>query len=143
MSHFTPLASLAGGVLIGLAASALLLLNGRVAGISGITAGLLGFERGDSGWRAAFVGGLACGGLLLAWLAPASVHDGLLRSAPAIAAAGFLVGFGARLSNGCTSGHGLCGLSRLSPRSFVAVATFMVTGAATVFAVNHWFGGAL
>ncbi|HUB09859.1 MAG TPA: YeeE/YedE thiosulfate transporter family protein [Myxococcales bacterium] len=143
MAHFTPFASLAGGTLIGLAAAALLLVNGRVAGISGIAAGLLGPERGDAAWRAAFLGGLAVGGLLVATLLPGAAHDGLVRSAPAIAAAGFLVGLGARLANGCTSGHGLCGLSRLSPRSLAAVVCFIGTGAATVFAVNHWFGGVL
>ncbi|MHB8420554.1 MAG: YeeE/YedE family protein [Myxococcales bacterium] len=141
MAHFTPLASLEGGLLIGLAASALLLVNGRVAGISGIVAGLLGPERGDALWRAAFVAGLLAGGLLVAALLPGAAHSGLVRSAPAIAAAGFLVGTGARLANGCTSGHGLCGLSRLSPRSLVAVLTFIATGAATVFAVGHFWGG--
>ncbi len=143
MTHFTPFSSLAGGILMGLAGALLLLANGRVAGVSGIFAGLLGAERGDAAWRAAFLGGLAAGGFAVALVLPGLASNALVRSAPAIAAAGFLVGLGARLANGCTSGHGLCGLSRLSPRSFVAVGTFMATGAATVFAVNHWCGGVL
>lgn len=143
MSHFTPLPSLLGGVLIGLSASALLLFNGRIAGISGICAGLLGGERGDRGWRLLFVAGLLAGGLAVHLALPGAFQLTVARTVPALLAAGFLTGFGARLANGCTSGHGLVGLSRLSPRSFVAVITFMATGAATVFAVNHLLGGVL
>ena len=143
MTHFTPFSSLLGGVAIGLAAAGLLLLNGRVAGISGICAGLLGGEEGDGAWRGLFVAGLVVGGLLFAWIRPAAFEPGIVRSAGALAAAGFLVGCGARLANGCTSGHGLCGLSRLSPRSFVAVGTFIATGALTVLAVDRFFGGVL
>ncbi|MHB1846554.1 MAG: YeeE/YedE family protein [Deltaproteobacteria bacterium] len=128
---------------MGLATTALYLGNGRVAGISGICAGLLGGEEGDREWRGLFVVGLSLGGLVLVRFAPASARDALPRSAGALAIAGLLVGVGARLANGCTSGHGLFGLSRLSPRSFVAVATFMATGAATVFLVRHFAGGAL
>lgn len=143
MVHFTPLAALIGGVLIGLASAGLLLLNGRIAGISGICAGLLGGEEGEELWRAFFVAGLLGGGALVAWKLPGALHSTLVRSAPALVAAGLLVGVGARLANGCTSGHGLSGLSRLSPRSFVAVLTFIAAGAATVFAVRHLFGGVL
>jgi uncharacterized membrane protein YedE/YeeE len=140
-AHFTPWLSLSGGILLGLAASLLLLLNGRVAGISGICAGLFLPEKGDLSWRLLFVGGLLLGGLATALLHPAALHNGLVRSVPALLLAGLLVGGGARLANGCTSGHGLCGLSRLSPRSFVAVATFIATGSATVALVNRVWGG--
>jgi uncharacterized protein len=140
-SQFTPWLSLSGGILIGVAASILLLLNGRVAGISGITGGLILPEKGDATWRVLFIGGLLLGGVVAARLFPALLHDGLLRSAPVLVLAGVLVGFGTRLSNGCTSGHGLYGLSRFSRRSFVAVVIFMGTGALTVAAVNGLFGG--
>ncbi len=143
MSHFTPLPSLLGGIAIGAAAAVLLLSNGRVAGISGICAGMLGGEEGDSAWRWLFVGGLLVGGLAFGMVRPAAFQPGIVRSAGALALAGFLVGSGARLANGCTSGHGLCGLSRLSPRSFVAVGTFMATGALTVLVVSRFFGGAV
>jgi hypothetical protein len=146
MTHFTPLPALLGGLLIGLAASALLLANGRIAGISGICAGLVPGprgEKGDTGWRLLFVAGLLAGGVGVHLALPGAFNLAIARSAPAIVGAGFLVGLGARLANGCTSGHGLLGLSRLSPRSFVAVLTFMATGAATVFVVNHLLGGAV
>jgi uncharacterized membrane protein YedE/YeeE len=143
MTHFTPLPSLFGGILIGLSASALLLANGRIAGISGICAGLVGGEKGDAAWRFFFVGGLLAGGLAVHFALPGAFQLTITRTAAAVVAAGFLVGFGARLANGCTSGHGLLGLSRLSPRSFVAVLTFMATGAVTVFVVNHLLGGAV
>jgi len=137
MDVSTMAAGLAGGVLIGLAAAAFLLLSGRVAGVSGIVAGLLARPTADTAWRALFVAGLVSGGVLL----PALVADsfrGLDAATPArLAAAGLLVGFGARLGNGCTSGHGVCGVSRLAPRSLVATATFMTTGALTVFVVRH------
>jgi uncharacterized membrane protein YedE/YeeE len=134
----TPVASLVGGALIGLSASALLLLAGRVAGISGIVGGLLLPRRGELGWRVAFVGGLLVGGLLVAWLVPGSIVP---RKGPApvwlLAVAGLLVGFGTQLAGGCTSGHGVCGLSRFSRRSLVAVVTFMVTGGLAVYLVRH------
>jgi uncharacterized protein len=127
----------AGGALIGLAAAALLLLDGRIAGISGIVAGLLTPRSGDTAWRALFVAGLIAGGALLPALT-ADPFDGLADTAPArLVAAGLLVGFGTRLGSGCTSGHGVCGIGRMAPRSLVATATFMATGALTVFLVRH------
>ncbi len=143
MTHFTPLPALFGGILIGLSASALLLANGRIAGISGICAGLVGGEKGDAVWRFTFVAGLLAGGVAVHFALPGAFQMSISRTAIAVVGAGFLVGFGARLANGCTSGHGLVGLSRLSPRSFVAVGTFMATGAITVFIVNHVLGGAI
>ncbi len=134
----TPVASLVGGALIGLSASALLVLTGRVAGISGIVGGLLVPRRGEVGWRVAFVGGLLLGGLLVARLVPGSVAP---RQGPSplwlLASAGLLVGFGTQMAGGCTSGHGVCGLSRFSTRSLVAVATFMVTGGLAAYFVRH------
>ena len=129
MENFTPLSSLVGGALIGLAASMLLLIQGRVAGISGIFAGILAPRSGEFGWRASFIGGLVAGGVALMMVAPSTVAASP-RSLPIVALAGLLVGFGTRLGSGCTSGHGVCGLTRLSPRSAVAVCTFMATGMA-------------
>lgn len=135
---FTPVASLVGGALIGLSASALLILNGRLAGISGIVGGLVQPARSEVGWRVAFVAGLLLGGLFVAWLVPGSVVPRQSVAPTAlIAVAGLLVGFGTQLSGGCTSGHGVCGLSRFSRRSFVAVATFMATGGLATFFVRH------
>lgn len=133
---FTPWSALLGGVLIGVAASMLLLLNGRVAGISGIVGGLLRPRRGDAGWRIAFVAGLIGAPLvygLFTALPPVRVD----ASYGALAVAGLLVGVGTRYGSGCTSGHGVCGLSRLSLRSLVATATFMAAGFATVFVARH------
>jgi hypothetical protein len=132
---------LAGGVLIGLAAAALLLLEGKIAGISGIVAGLAQPKRGDVGWRAAFLLGLlAGGGALLAWR-PEALGPPTVAPTVTFVLAGLLVGAGTRLGNGCTSGHGVCGVGRGSARSLVATATFMTTGAATVFLVRHVLGG--
>ena len=135
MDSFTPVSALVGGLLIGLAASALLLLTGRVAGISGVVAGVLVPRRGEWGWRVAFAAGLLAGGVALAMLAPARLG---VPSRPygVLAVAGLLVGFGARLGGGCTSGHGVCGLSRLSLRSLVATLTFMATGIASASLVR-------
>jgi uncharacterized protein len=131
-------APLAGGALVGLAASALLAFNGRMAGISGIVGGILQPRRGELAWRLAFVAGLIAGGLLLAWRLPASVAPRATGVPGAIVVlAGLLVGFGTQLENGCTSGHGICGLSRFSGRSAAAVITFMATGALAVFLVQH------
>ena len=141
MSNFTPLASLAGGILIGLSASAMLLLDGKIAGISGMVAGLLRPIPGETAWKACFLGGLLSGGLLLKIFLPGAFAFGIVRSWPVLIFAGLLVGFGARLGNGCTSGHGICGVSRLSARSIVATATFIATGALTVFIVNHMAKG--
>ncbi|MFY0567931.1 YeeE/YedE family protein [Archangium lansingense] len=133
---------LLGGALIGMSASLLLLANGRVAGISGVVGALLAPVRGDIAWRVLFFGGLLSGGLLLARLRPESFAAPASLSAGGVVplvVAGLLVGFGSRLGNGCTSGHGVCGISRGSVRSIVATLTFMATGALTVFLVRHVF----
>ena len=136
---FTPWPALAGGVLIGIAAAMFVLLNGRIAGISGVIGGLLKPVKGDVVWRAAFVAGLVGAPLvymLLSKLPERPIDAGY----SALVAAGLLVGVGTRYGSGCTSGHGVCGLSRLSPRSLVATATFMGAGFVTVFVVRHLFG---
>ncbi|MFW6050420.1 MAG: YeeE/YedE family protein [Myxococcota bacterium] len=144
MTEFTPVASLVGGLMIGVSAALLLLANGRIAGISGIAGGLLTRPpRGDVAWRVLFVGGLFVGGAVMAAFEPALFAFELDRSVAALVAAGLLVGFGTRLGNGCTSGHGVCGISRLSARSLAATGTFMAFGVATVFVVRHLMGGAL
>jgi uncharacterized membrane protein YedE/YeeE len=133
---WTPWTSLLGGALIGLAASLLLWSTGRIAGISGIVVGLLLGARGDRAWRAAFLAGLIAAGLAFALFSPNAVGVSP-RSLPVVAGAGLLVGVGTRLGNGCTSGHGVCGNSRLSPRSIVATLAFMATGMLTV-ALWRW-----
>ncbi|MGG7603362.1 YeeE/YedE family protein [Massilia sp. BKSP1R2A-1] len=134
--HFTPGSALAGGLIIGAAAAAFILLNGRVAGISGILGGLLRPASGDIGWRLAFLLGLAGAPLAYALVAtPPAVT--VAADELTLAAAGLLVGLGTRYGAGCTSGHGVCGLSRRSPRSLAATAAFMLAGFATVFAVRH------
>ena len=135
-AHFTPWTSLAGGVLIGAAAAMFLLLNGRVAGISGILGGLLRPSAGDIGWRVAFIAGLVAAPLLYQLATPLPVVQ-IDADTGLLVAAGLLVGLGTRYGSGCTSGHGVCGLSRLSPRSLVATAAFMAAGFATVFIVRH------
>lgn len=137
-SHFTPWASLAGGVLIGIAAVMFLLVNGRIAGISGIVGGLLRPAGGDVAWRFAFVAGLLAAPPIYALVAryPVPTID---AGYPLLLAAGLLVGVGTRYGSGCTSGHGVCGLSRLSPRSLAATLAFMGAGFAMVFAVHHVF----
>ena len=136
---FTPWSALAGGALIGVAAAMFLLLNGRVAGISGIVGGLLKPVGGDVGWRIAFVIGLVAAPLVYGLFA-AVPHLQIDASATALVVAGLLVGVGTRYGSGCTSGHGVCGLSRLSPRSLVATLSFMGAGFATVFVSRHLFG---
>lgn len=135
------LSSLFGGLLIGLAAALLLLVQGRVAGISGIVGGALAGREGERGWRLLFLLGLVGGGVLIARIAPAAFPAHVDGSVLRFVIAGLLVGFGTRLGNGCTSGHGVCGLGRLSLRSLVAVVTFMTTGAIAVFVVRHVAGG--
>jgi uncharacterized protein len=122
------ISSLLGGLLIGASALLLLLFSGRIAGVSGIAGGLLTAPRGDRAWRLAFVGGLVLGGLALRGLAPTALPTTLSAGWLQIAIAGVLVGAGARAANGCTSGHGVCGLGRRSRRSLVAVLIFMATG---------------
>jgi len=135
--------ALAGGALIGLSATILLASIGRVAGISSIVGGLLEGRRDGVGWRAAFLGGLLAGGLLVASIVPGSILPRPAALSPVgVAVAGLLVGFGTQLGGGCTSGHGVCGLSRLSKRSFVAVLSFMSAAALTTFVVRHVLGGA-
>ena len=134
---FSPASGFLGGVLIGLAAVLLLLANGRIAGVSGIVGGLLLRKPGDIGWRAAFVLGLWLGALVY-WAARGALFEVALAATPAVLiVAGFLVGYGTRLGSGCTSGHGVCGIARFSPRSMVATAVFMASGIATVFVVRH------
>ena len=137
---FTPWASLAGGVLIGIAAAMFALLNGRIAGISGVLGGLLPPVRGDIAWRVVFLLGLFAAPWLwravTAW-PPVTIDAGTA----ATIAAGLLVGVGTRLGSGCTSGHGVCGLSRLSPRSLVATLTFMTAGFVAVWVIRHLLAG--
>ncbi|MFV8834177.1 YeeE/YedE family protein [Aquisalimonas sp.] len=137
---FTPWSALAGGVLIGLAAALFILLNGRVAGISGIVGGLLAPQRGDVGWRLAFIAGMV--GAPLVWLATTSLPEIRIEAGyPMLILAGLVVGISTRYGAGCTSGHGVCGISRLSPRSLLATVAFMATGFATVFVIRHVIGG--
>lgn len=131
MNNFTPWSALAGGALIGLAASLLLVANGRVAGISGVLGGLLAPVRGDVAWRGFFVLGLLGAGVVAALLSPEAIGASP-RSLWLLAVAGLLVGVGTRIGNGCTSGHGVCGISRLSPRSMVATVSFIAAGIAAV-----------
>ncbi len=135
-THFTPWTSFAGGILIGAAAAMLVLLNGRIAGISGIVGGLLTPRRADIGWRLAFVVGLFAAPLLMLLFGQA-VAPRIDAGFGMLVAAGLLVGIGTSYGSGCTSGHGVCGLSRLSPRSLAATAAFMLAGIATVFVVRH------
>jgi len=137
---FTPVSALIGGAVIGAAAAALVVLNGRIAGVSGILGGLLRPARGDIAWRAAFVAGLVAAPLAygaFAVLPEARIDAGTA----ALVAAGLLVGIGTRYGSGCTSGHGVCGISRLSPRSIVATLVFMAAGFATVYVARHLFVG--
>lgn len=136
---FTPVSALAGGLLIGLAAALFVLLNGRIAGISGIVGGLLRPARGDVAWRVAFVAGLIVAPL--AWLLFAPLPALQIDAGyGALVLAGLLVGIGTRYGSGCTSGHGVCGVSRLSPRSLVATAAFMGAGFVTVYVLRHLLG---
>ncbi|CAX22365.1 conserved protein of unknown function; putative membrane protein precursor [Methylorubrum extorquens DM4] len=141
MTHFTPLSATLGGMMIGASAALFLLLNGRIAGISGILGGLLGASRSDLGWRLAFLSGLVLAPLIYTALGgtlpPVSLNAPLLL----LVLAGLLVGFGARLGAGCTSGHGVCGLGRGSLRSIAATGVFMATAILTVLITRHLMGG--
>ena len=139
MPEFTPFSSFAGGLLIGSAAALLLVFSGRVAGVSGIVGGLIDRPRGDVAWRVAFVGGMVAGGAILMALAPGAI-GAPVASPLVLVVAGLLVGFGTRLGNGCTSGHGVCGVARLSPRSLAATAIFIATGMLATFAMRHLVG---
>jgi uncharacterized protein len=139
LTHFTPLASLAGGLLIGVAAALFVLGNGRVAGISGIVGGLLDAVRGERAWRVAFIAGLAAAPWL--WRLVAPLPPRVIEASPVtLIVAGLLVGVGTRYASGCTSGHGVCGLSRGSLRSLVATGAFMAAGFVTVFVARHLIG---
>ena len=138
-NSFTPWASLAGGVIIGIAAAMFILLNGRIAGISGVLGGLLKPVRGDISWRVAFVAGLVGAPVLYA-LFTELPRPQIDAGYAGLVAAGLLVGIGTRYGSGCTSGHGVCGISRFSPRSLVATAAFMLAGFVTVFVARHLIG---
>jgi uncharacterized membrane protein YedE/YeeE len=135
-NNFTQWAALAGGMLIGLSAAVFVLFNGRIAGISGILGGLLEWPKGDIAWRVAFLAGLI--GAPLVYGAVLTLPEVRIDADfPTLIIAGLLVGVGTRYGSGCTSGHGVCGLSRMSPRSLVATVAFMLAGFATVFVVRH------
>jgi uncharacterized membrane protein YedE/YeeE len=136
MQHFTPWSALAGGALIGVAATLLLWLNGRIAGISGIVNGAMRAPPGDTAWRLLFIGGLIAGAGGWLWFAPPAFVPRSGYPLGLTIAAGLAVGFGTRLGSGCTSGHGVCGIARLSPRSMAATLVFMGCGAAAVFALR-------
>lgn len=146
MTEFTPLASAFGGALIGLAAVMLLALNGRIAGISGITLGILPpwterIANGDMGWRVAFLAGLLAAPLLVPLVSGQPIEQTVSANVGLMVIAGLVTGFGAVYGGGCTSGHGVCGMSRLSMRSILATATFMTTAFVTLFVMRHVVGG--
>ena len=136
-NHFTPWASLASGILLGLASALFILLNGRILGISGIVGGLLRPKAGDTGWRMTFVQGMLVAPALYWLLTGAAMPATIDAGWGTVVLAGLVVGMGTRYGAGCTSGHGVCGLSRLSPRSLVATLTFMGAGFVTVFVLRH------
>jgi uncharacterized protein len=137
MENFTPVSGFVGGLLIGLAAALLLLLNGRLSGISGIVGGLLAPKSSDLGWRVAFVAGLLVGALAYVLATGDALLLEMQASLPVLVVAGLLVGFGTSLGSGCTSGHGICGIARLSKRSIVATSMFFVVAMLTVFLTHH------
>ena len=142
IENFTPVSALIGGALIGLSVLLLLLLNGRIAGVSGIAGGLLATNpkppRSEIAWRVLFLVGLALGAAAYSLVAPVPIR--IDAPLPVLTVGGLLVGFGTRLGNGCTSGHGVCGVARLSQRSMVATAVFVATAMVTVFLVRHVAG---
>jgi hypothetical protein len=141
MANFTPVSAAIGGALIGLAAVLLMLFTGRIAGISGIFGGLINPQSDDRGWRAAFIAGLVAAPLsavLLGYPVPLPQMPGNVVT---IVAGGLLVGFGTRLGSGCTSGHGICGIARISPRSIAATCAFMAAAIVVVALTHHVFGG--
>lgn len=142
MTEFTPLLSFAGGILIGLATVALMAVHGRIAGINGIVSGLLATHlSSDWAWRAAFLGGLIASPLIMLGITGELPRIDIPSSPAVLAVGGFLTGIGTTYGSGCTSGHGVCGISRLSARSIVATVTFMLTAIVTVFVTRHVFGG--
>lgn len=140
MENFTPMSALLGGALIGAAAAVLLWLNGRVAGVSGIFNGVLSPQSGETAWRVLFLLGLVAGASLYAAVNPAGYTPRAGFPLALLLVGGFLVGFGTRMGAGCTSGHGVCGVARLSLRSVVATAIFVLAGMTTVFVVRHVLG---
>lgn len=148
-TEFTPWLSLLGGVLIGLSAVLLMALLGRIGGIAGITSGAFGAvvpvsrAPADRGWRLAFILGLISAPIVVGLLTGQALEQSVSGNLPVMVLAGLLVGLGTALGSGCTSGHGVCGIARLSRRSFVAVAIFMVVAIATVWLVRHGTGGAV
>ena len=141
MDNFTPLSATLGGILIGLAAVMLMAFNGRIAGISGVLSGAAFAKPGERLWRIAFVAGLIAAPVLYTLFHKSDPDFTITQNWPLIIVGGLIVGIGTRLGSGCTSGHGVCGLSRLSPRSAVAVLVFMAAGVATVTIARHWIGG--
>jgi uncharacterized membrane protein YedE/YeeE len=141
MTNFTPVSAAIGGALIGLSAVLLMLSTGRIAGISGIFGGFLTTSTSDRGWRAAFIAGLILAPLTGGIAGYALTEPQMTASWTVIVVAGLLVGFGTRLGSGCTSGHGVCGIARLSPRSMTATAIFMATAVVVVALMRHMFGG--
>ena len=146
MTEFTPLASALGGALIGLSAVLLLAINGRIAGISGISSALLPpwggrLHEGDIGWRIAFVVGLMAAPILVQAVSGEPIQQTVSTNVALMVIAGLVTGFGSVYGGGCTSGHGVCGMSRLSMRSITATLTFMATGFLTVFVMRHVVGG--
>jgi len=141
MANFTPISAAIGGALIGLSAVLLMLLNGRIAGVTGIFAGLIEPQSSDRTWRAIFIVGLIAAPLCAALIGYTVPIPQMPPSLGIIAVAGLLVGFGTRLSNGCTSGHGICGIARLSPRSIVATGIFMIAAMIVVALTRHVVGG--
>ena len=141
MTEFTPISALVGGALLGLAAVLLMLLNGRIAGVSGILGGLMRFDKGEFGWRAAFVLGLILTPPIYMRVTGNVIPISTPEPLWVVILAGFLVGVGSQMGNGCVSGHGICGVARLSVRSITATITFMIAGIVTVYIVRHVLGG--
>lgn len=141
MDTFTPVSGFFGGALIGLAAALLLLVNGRIAGVSGIVGGLLAPQSGENGWRLMFVIGLWIGALAFVFARGAIFPVEIGARWPTLLVAGLLVGFGTSMGNGCTSGHGVCGIARFSKRSMIATLVFMASAIVTVWLTRHVFGG--
>lgn len=140
MENFTPIPAFAGGMLIGLSATLLLLFNGRIAGISGILSGVFTLRAGDKAWRLLFLSGMLIAGFAYQLLLPGSFSDRPDFPPSLLLTGGFIVGFGTRMGGGCTSGHGVCGIGRLSKRSIIATLVFMGAGIMSVYITRHLLG---